>query len=191
MTSRSLIASIFLMPLTFGKFSWNNLMFCECCSLHANTWFSWNRKLQLMAWDDIFQVMVDGVNGVTGQIAPNHAVEGFKLGRETATILFQSRTGGSVRGWALKSSAVTQTTVQVGRWRLWPSFINLSDLRARDVARKDTRVIHESFLLYMVHPSVGQIMTTVMTETDHQLIKHEFLRKKTCYILSSECKTLL
>lgn len=68
-----------------------------------------------MAWDDIFQVMVDGVNGVTGQIAPNHAVEVFKLGRETVTILFQSRTGGSVRGWALKSSAVTQTTVQVGR----------------------------------------------------------------------------
>lgn len=70
--------------------------------------------------------MVAGVTGVTGQIAPNHAVEVFKLGRETVTILFQSRTGGSVRGWALKSSAVTQTTVQVGRWRLWPPFINLS-----------------------------------------------------------------
>lgn len=68
-----------------------------------------------MAWDDFFQVMVAGVSGVTGQIAPNHAVGVFKPGRETATILFQSRTGGSVRGWALKSSAVTQTTVQVGR----------------------------------------------------------------------------
>lgn len=59
------------------------------------------------------------------------------------------------------------------------------------LARKDTRVIHENFLLYMVNSSVRQIMITAMTETDHQLIKHEFLREKTGYVLSSECKTLL
>lgn len=68
-----------------------------------------------MAWDDCFQVMVAGVCGVTGQSAPSHVVGVFKLGKETATILFQSGRGGSVRGWALKSSAVTQTTVPVGR----------------------------------------------------------------------------
>ncbi|CAF98844.1 unnamed protein product, partial [Tetraodon nigroviridis] len=69
---------------------------------------------QLMAMDGFFQVMVAGASGVTGQRAPSHAAGVFKLGRETATILFQSRRGGSVRGWALKSSAVTQTTVPDG-----------------------------------------------------------------------------
>lgn len=59
--------------------------------------------------------MVAGVSGVTGQSAPSHVVGVFKLGKETATILFQSGMGGSVRGWALKSSAVRQTTVPVGR----------------------------------------------------------------------------
>lgn len=68
-----------------------------------------------MAWDDFFQVMVAGVSGVTGQSAPSHAVGVFKLGKETVMILCQSGRGGSVRGWALKSSAVTQTTVLVGR----------------------------------------------------------------------------
>lgn len=63
----------------------------------------------------IYQVMVVGISGVTGQNAPNHAVGVFKLGKETVTILFQRGRGDSVRGWGLKSSTVTQTTVPVGK----------------------------------------------------------------------------
>lgn len=111
------------MPLTVGNFSWNNLEFLSVALYDVNTWFSWNRKLKLMALDGFFQVMVAGVCGVIGQRAPSHAVGVFKLGRESATILFQSGRGGSVKGWALKSSAVTQTTVPVGRWRLYVWYV--------------------------------------------------------------------
>lgn len=62
--------------------------------------------------------MVAGVSGVTGKNAPSHVVGVFKLERETVTILFQRGKGDSVKGWGLRSSAVTQITVLVGRMRL-------------------------------------------------------------------------
>lgn len=68
-----------------------------------------------MAWDGFFQVMAAGVRGATGQSAPGHAVGVFKVEREPATIQVRSGRGASVRGWALRSPAVTRTTVPVGR----------------------------------------------------------------------------